>query len=325
MDDRLAAAVHRLFAPADSPARQRRGRIGAELEMFVSRPLALADPAFRDLARPTLEPGGQLELSPGPQASMGALVEVVERCLARVHDEADGAGASIDLCGTRPTRVRVPLRLRTPRYLAMQDLFDRVGPDGRRMMRSTDSLQVCVDLLPGVGGTEQWLVANLAGPPLAAAFANSPHLDGRLTTRPGNRTAIWCGVDLSRTGYDGRHLDADDPVRAYLAFAARAARLPIPEAADAAYHLTTLFPPVRPRGGYLEVRYLDAQPRHRIGEVIGIVATLLQESTARREALELLRPRLGDEPRLWAEAAEGRSADAADLLAIVARRQAVAA
>jgi glutamate--cysteine ligase len=33
-----------------------------------------------------------------------------------------------------------------------------------------------------------------------------------------------------------------------------------PTTADLDYHLSTLFPPVRPRG-YLEVRYLDAQPR----------------------------------------------------------------
>ena len=51
----------------------------------------------------------------------------------------------------------------------------------------------------------------------------------------------------------------DRPARAHLpAVAARARRGP-PTAADLDYHLSTLFPPVRPRG-HLELRVIDAQP-----------------------------------------------------------------
>jgi glutamate--cysteine ligase len=198
----------------------------------------------------------------------------------------------------------------------MQAEFDRVGPNGRRMMRLTASLQICVDLLPGQDGVEQWLVANLAGPALTVAFANSTALDGRPTTIPGARTRIWQGVDMRRTGYDGRHLDLADPVGAYLAFAAAAPRLPIPETADPAYHLSTLFPPVRPRGGYLEVRYLDAQPYERIGEAVTTVAGLLYDRRARRDALDLLLPRASDHDRAWSEAAAGHSPESAALLSI---------
>jgi glutamate--cysteine ligase len=198
----------------------------------------------------------------------------------------------------------------------MQRLFDRTGSDGRRMMRLTASLQITIDLLPGSAGREQWLVANLAGPPLTAAYANSPWWDGRPADIPGARTRIWQGVDLSRTGYDGRHLDPVDPVGAYHAFAASAPRLPIPAAAQAAYHLTTLFPPVRPRGGYLELRYLDAQPIERLGEVIGTVSRLLYDRRARQAALDLLLPRAGDQTKAWSEAAAGFSPESGDLLDI---------
>jgi glutamate--cysteine ligase len=125
-------------------------------------------------------------------------------------------------------------------------------------------------------------------------------------------------VDLRRTGYDGRHLDVADPVGAYTAFAAAAPRLPIPEAAADAYHLSTLFPPVRPRGGYFEVRYLDTQPRDRIAAAIAAVTTLLYHPRARRDALDLLLPRVNDQDRAWHETASGFSPQAADLLAIVA-------
>lgn len=321
----LATAVRRLFTPAAD-----QGRVGSEIELIavtdepVPRPADTAalvadlDPAFRADARPSIEPGGQLELSPGPRPGVAALLADVHGMLHRAFSIAAARGVRLEAVGTSPyhSSAQVPLRLQTPRYLAMQRLFDDVGPDGRRMMRLTASLQVAVDLLPGPAGREQWLVANLAGPPLTAAFANSPYLDGRPSGLPGSRTRIWQGVDHRRTGYDGRHLDPLDPVGAYTAFASAAPRLPIPDADDPRYHLSTLFPPVRPRGGYLEVRYLDAQPVDRIGEAIATVAALLTDGTARGAALDLLLPRLGDLESAWSAAVHGWSPDAGDLLAI---------
>jgi hypothetical protein len=129
--------------------------------------------------------------------------------------------------GTNPYHScsQVPLRTALPRYLAMQQLFDDVGPDGRRMMRLTASLQIAVDLLPGRAGYEQWVVGNLAGPPLTAAFANSPWPDGQPVGVGGIRTRIWEHDDMPRTGYDGRHLDlllarATDQARAWCEAAA---------------------------------------------------------------------------------------------------------
>jgi glutamate--cysteine ligase len=74
---------------------------------------------------------------------------------------------------------------------------------------------------------------------------------------------------------------------------------------------------VRPRGGYLEIRYLDAQPFERIGEAITTIETLLNDERARQEALELLLPRAGDQQRAWNEAAAGWSPQTAELLAIL--------
>jgi glutamate--cysteine ligase len=323
----LDTAVGRLFSPARRP-----GRIGAEVELIpvtdADRPQpvhpdalsARFDSGFVREAVPTFEPGGQLELSPPPRSNVAALVGDLVRLVGRAGAIAAAQGMRLEAVGTNPYHScrQVPLRTPTPRYLAMQGSFDEVGPDGRRMMRLTASLQICVDLLAGRDGYEQWLVANLAGPPLAAAFANSTVIDGR-TSGPGARTRIWQGVDLRRTGYDGRHLDLSDPIGAYAAFAAAAPRLPLAAAADPAYHLTTLFPPVRPRGGYLEVRYLDAQPPERIGTAIETVATLLYHRQARREALEVLLPRAGDQWRAWSEAANGYSPESAALLAIARR------
>jgi glutamate--cysteine ligase len=321
----LAEAVERAFAPARRP-----GRIGAEVELIAvtdTDPPRPVDPAvlaggfdnsFIRAARPSFEPGGQLELSPPPRRTVAQLVTEVRRLIVRSEAIATGRGVRLVHVGTNPYHscADVPLRTPSPRYLAMQDEFDRLGPNGRRMMRLTAALQINVDLLPGAEGIEQWLVANLAGPALTVAFANSTVIDGRSTALPGARTRIWQGVDMRRTAYDGRHLDVGDPVGAYQAFAAAAPRLPIPAAGDPSYHLSTLFPPVRPRGGYFEVRYLDAQPLDRIGAAVATVASLLYDRRVRGDALDLLLPRADNQERAWSEAAAGYCPESAAVLSI---------
>src|SRR5262245_39385605 len=310
----LAAAVKRAFTPAPQP-----GRIGAEVELIAVTdthpprpvdPAALAggfDDGFIGAARPSFEPGGQLELSPPPRRTVDELVGEVHRLLVLTEAIATAGGVRLMSVGTNPYHscADFPLHTPSPRYLAMQDEFDRLGPNGRRMMRLTAALQVNVDLLPGDDGIEQWLVANLAGPALTVAFANSTVIDGQPTALQGARTRIWQGVDLRRTAYDGRHFDIGDPVGAYEAFAAAAPRLPIPAAGDPWYHLSTLFPPVRPRGGYLEIRYLDAQPLERIGEAVATVASLLGDRRVRRDALGLLLPRAAAQGGAGGERAAG--------------------
>lgn len=330
----LHTTVKNMFAPARHP-----GLVGVELELIPvtdtprPRPVAPAtlaagfDAEFVRAATPTFEPGGQLELSPPPRPAVEDLIADVELLSRQATAIAAARGIRLEAVGLNPyhTCADVPLHLPTQRYLAMQRAFDEVGPDGRRMMRLTASLQIAVDLLPGRAGREQWLVANLAGPPLAAAFANSPLEAGRPAGLSGARTRIWQNADLRRTGYDGRHLDLADPVGAYAAFAAAAPRLPIQEAERPAYHLSTLFPPVRPRGGYLEVRYLDAQPLWRLPEAVRVVTSLLYDDRGRHDALDLLLPRAQDQHRAWTEAAAGHSPEAEALLAIARASRPLAA
>lgn len=285
-------AVARAFAPAAGTR-----NIAVELEMHVRRTTPYLSPELVERGRPSFEPGGQLELSLPPQPSVDALLDEVDWCVGYVTSHARTAFAGVD-----PWRSLedVPLTRPTPRYLAMQELLDRAGDAGRRMMRLTASLQVCVDLLPGEAGREQWLVANLAGPDLVAAFGGSLE-----------RTRIWLGIDPERTAYDGRQLDVHAPIEGYLDFARAAERFAIPEAQEDGYHLSTLFPPVRPRGGYLELRYLDSQVPS--AELLETIWTLMYDERARRAALDLLLPTL---PRLWDR---WTNADGSELLAITAR------
>src|SRR5437879_2981327 len=78
----------------------------------------------------TVEPGGQLELSSAPAATLDELVEVTGRDLAALRDAAAAAG--LELCGYGLDPLRPPRRLLDlPRYAAMEKFFDRDGPWGR--------------------------------------------------------------------------------------------------------------------------------------------------------------------------------------------------
>ena len=172
----------------------------------------------------------------------------------------------------------------------MQRHFDAIGPAGRRMMRCTAATQVCLDWWPGAAGREQWRVLNLAAPLLAAAWSRS------------ERLAVWLDVDPERTGFDDRLLRGADPLVAYADYARGATAL---TAGGLAEHLTTLFPPVRPRGRYLELRALDVQPVAQVGEVLTVCSALLYDDDLRRRTLAALEPgasRLGE---LWEAAAAG--------------------
>ena len=242
------------------------------------------------------EPGGQVELSLPCEANsaVAATRLTAEVAALRADCDANGIRLSTDPVDPRSAEV-VPLQLISPRYLAMQSHFDSVGPAGRRMMRRTASTQVCLDWWPGAAGLEQWRVLNLAGPFLAAAFARS--------TGPDSRLATWLAVDPGRTAFDGRLLHGDCPVAAYASFAAGAQVFTAADDVDT--HLTTLFPPVRPRGGYLEVRFLDAQPVAAVADIAVVLSALLYDDGLRASTLHRLE---GDRPtlaELWRASALG--------------------
>jgi glutamate--cysteine ligase len=62
-----------------------------------------------------------------------------------------------------------------------------------------------------------------------------------------------------------------------------------PTVSDLDYHLSTLFPPVRPKG-FLEVRCLDAVPDAWWPGLAGIAATLMDDPVASERASEICAP-----------------------------------
>ncbi|MGW6461912.1 ergothioneine biosynthesis glutamate--cysteine ligase EgtA [Streptomyces sp. NPDC055078] len=233
----------------------------------------------------TFEPGGQLELSSLPAASLMECVDSVSADLAAVRSVLGPAGLMLAGIGLDPW---LPPRrlLREPRYDAMEAYLDRTGPAGRVMMCSSASIQVCLDAgeeEPGpLGHGRRWRLAHLLGAVLTAAFANSPAHAGRLTGWRSTRQAIWATLDAvrpisppldqePRAAWAGHVLDAplmcvrmepgpwQRPASLTFRQWIRSGAPRPPTRQDLDYHLTTMFPPVRPRG-HLELRMIDAQP-----------------------------------------------------------------
>ncbi len=72
-----------------------------------------------------------------------------------------------------------------------------------------------------------------------------------------------------------------------------AGALPVPPTtADLDYHVSTMFPPVRPHG-HLEVRYLDAQPGRRWALPLAVLVALLDHPDVTDRALAACEPARG--------------------------------
>ncbi len=264
----------------------------------------------------TVEPGGQLELAGPPLPSLRALLASTLADVDALLDRAATAGLAVRSRAADP--VRGPTRiLELPRYRAMEQAFDRFGPHGRSAMCSTAAVQVCVDAgFDAADAARRWALAHAVGPVLLAAFANSPCLHGRRTGWKSSRWAVWANADPARTRpppWDD--VDCDDPAAAW---ARRVLDTPLlcvrrdadwsvragvsfadwllgalpgrPTTDDLDYHVSTMFPPVRPRG-HLEIRYVDMQAGRRGWALPAtVLAVLLADPVAADRAREACEP-----------------------------------
>lgn len=317
-------------------------KVGIELE-WVTRATGLT-PCTPDAIRAllpdalpggsaiTFEPGGQLELSGPPRNGIAAACHDMASDLDVVRNALAPHGIELVATGLDPHGPR-PRVVDAPRYRAMEHYFDAQGPEGRTMMRNTASIQVNLDIGREHEIEARWRHAHDLGPVLAAAFANSPlDASGRPTGWRSTRLAVWHSIDPARTnsaympGLDARsswtqytlhapvmmiRTDAatSTALNGGMTFAkwiAKGHELGWPTLEDFDYHLTTLFPPVRPRG-WLEFRMIDALPDEWWPVAVAVAATLLDDTDASHAAARAVAPTRG----CWIAAAHDGLADPA--------------
>ncbi|MET0234846.1 MAG: ergothioneine biosynthesis glutamate--cysteine ligase EgtA [Kibdelosporangium sp.] len=257
------------------------------------------------------EPGGQVEISAQPEESLTSLHATVTADTRYLAGLLAAQGLRLGTSAIDPHRA--PERvLDTPRYAAMEQAFEPLGTDGITMMCSTAGFQLCVDVGEQADVAARWAAVHLLGPPLVALFANSPRMLGQDTGWVSNRLRAVMGTDPTRT-YPSR-ID-DDPAASW---AERVLDTPLlcvrreggcweappgvtfadwiggaldrrPTLGDLDYHLSTLFPPVRAQG-YLEIRYIDAQPGDRWLSPAALLVALLGTPARLDEVIDVCTP-----------------------------------
>ncbi|KDE99524.1 glutamate--cysteine ligase [Mycolicibacterium aromaticivorans JS19b1 = JCM 16368] len=265
----------------------------------------------------TVEPGGAVELSGPPADGPLPAIAALAADRARLCSAFADAGLGLVLLGADP--LRRPRRVNPgARYEAMEQFFVASGTAsaGAAMMTSTASIQINLDAGRRDGWAERVRLAHALGPTTIAIAANSPLLGGDFTGWVSTRQRVWSQLDSARCG-PVLGASGDDPCTDWARYALKAPVMLVhnpdpvavtehvpfadwadglvllgdrrPTTADLDYHLTTLFPPVRPRR-WLEIRYLDSVPDALLPALVFLVVTLLDDPALAELAAEAVEP-----------------------------------
>ncbi|KAA1250129.1 ergothioneine biosynthesis glutamate--cysteine ligase EgtA [Mycobacterium simiae] len=265
----------------------------------------------------SVEPGGAVELSSPPCDGILPAIDVMTRDQAVLRSTFADAGLGLVFLGADPLR---PTQRINPgaRYRAMEQFFCATdsGAAGAAMMTSTASIQVNVDAGPEAHWASRVRLAHALGPTMIAITANSPMLGGEFSGWRSTRQRVWGQMDAARCG-PILGVSGDDPGTDWARYALKAPVMLVhnpeavavthhvpfsywaegrvllggrrPTTADLNYHLTTLFPPVRPRQ-WLEIRYLDSVPDLFWPALAFTMVTLLDDSDAAELAAAAVEP-----------------------------------
>lgn len=268
----------------------------------------------------TVEPGGAVELSGPPTDGVVAAIESMDDDQSVLRKAFANAGLGLVFLGADP--LRVPKRVNPgARYRAMEEFFaaSNSAEAGAAMMTSTASVQVNLDAGPQAGWAARVRLAHALGPTMIAIAADSPMLGGDFSGWVSTRQWVWGQMDSARCG-PILGASGDDPGTDWARYALKAPVMMVhnPEAhdfsalthyvsfadwadgsallcdrrptlADLDYHLTTLFPPVRPRQ-WLEIRYLDSAPDAYWPAIAFTLAALLDDPVAADAAAAAVEP-----------------------------------
>jgi glutamate--cysteine ligase len=268
----------------------------------------------------TLEPGGAVELSGPPADGVVSAIDCMNRDQAVLRSALADAGLGLVFLGADP--LRSPGRINPgARYRAMEQFFaaSHSGAAGAAMMTSTASIQINLDAGPQADWAARVRLAHALGPTMIAMAANSPMLNAEFSGWQSTRQWVWGQMDSARCG-PILGVSGDEPGTDWARYALKAPVMMVrspdaqdafavthhvaftdwvdglvllddrrPTIADLQYHLTTLFPPVRPRQ-WLEIRYLDSAPDAVWPALVFTLATLLDDPSAAELAAEAVEP-----------------------------------
>jgi glutamate--cysteine ligase len=274
--------------------------------------------ATKDGCNVSLEPGGQVELSGAPLASIHQTCAEVHAHLEQMKVLDDELGVGMLGLGFDPKwrRDEVPW-MPKGRYAIMRAYMPKKGKLGLDMMLRTCTVQVNLDFASEADMAKKFRVGLALQPIATALFANSPFTEGKPNGYLSYRAHVWTDTDPDRCGdlpfvfesgfgferyvdwlldvpmyfvyRDGRYIDASgQSFRDFMA--GRLPALPGVRATmgDWVDHLTTAFPDVRLKR-YLEMRGADGGPWARICALPALWTGLLYDSSALDAAWDLVK------------------------------------
>lgn len=268
----------------------------------------------KDEASITLEPGGQLELSSSPQASVHEICVELHRHLREAKLIGDELGIDWVAVGAHPTELepQVPW-MPKQRYRIMGRYLPTRGGHALDMMKRTCTVQASFDYESEEDCAEKMRLAMALSPVAVAIFANSPISARRHNGYLSERAAYWQDMDPDRCGifpevfeagwgfrqYVERVLDTpmffierggtliDYSGRSFREFVERGLDGHVATMADFELQLSTLFPEARLKR-VIEVRGADSGPPDMLCALPALWKGILYDAQARRDAWALV-------------------------------------
>ena len=294
-------------------------------------------------SRITIEPGGQIEFSGAHYTALPAVERSLQSYVDRLSQIARSNGIIFIATGFDPLRSAGEQRwVAKQRYKIMRPYLASRGSKAWDMMDRTAAIQVNLDYGDLDDLAKKFAAANRLGPVVAAIFANSPLVEGRLSGYKSTRYATWLETDPDRTGLSPlalkddfsierlvRYLDAvpmmfirregryiDMSGRSFAQFVGNGAG----GAAifqDFTDHLSTIFTEARLRP-HIEQRSMDCGRLEMVMAALALWKGLLYDREALERALRVA-PRLdeGDFARLQLEVARHALAARLDNISVI--------
>jgi glutamate--cysteine ligase len=260
----------------------------------------------------SLEPGGQVEWSSRPHASLDGLREDLDAHLAVMRRAGEELGIDwLDVAVDPELGVDEMPWMPKARYKIMRPYLGERGRLAHRMMTQSASIQVAFDYSDPEDWRRKFRAAAGLTPVAVALFANSPRIDGADSGYRSYRQVIWRETDPDRCGLPVSVFQPGFDLEAWLDYALdvptlfrHRARGLIPmggipfrdllgltgcdamKPEDWETHLSSIFTEVRSYG-YIEVRSADVQPDDRCFAVPVFWTGLLYHEGALDQALQL--------------------------------------
>ena len=241
----------------------------------------------RGRASVTLEPGGQIELSGAPLATLHETAEELDAFLKDLSPEVEAIDARVSEVAMRPDFYPDQVAwMPRERHQLMRSYLQDKGRLAHYMMTLTTTIQANLDYVSEEDMAKKVRVATRLSPIVTALFANSPFGPNGLSGWRSHRAAVWFDVDSARCGFPEVYFSPELSYQSYINWV-----LDIPmffvfrndryhqvdgltfrqfledgwqderaTVADFELHLSTLFPEVRLKR-FIECRSADGGPR----------------------------------------------------------------